>query len=106
MAKFTVYRTPKYNHAGEADIIQPLIDLEAENTEQLCKAANELIAKMPRMASDWLIVKVEQGLVRVLYIEIFKGAKLFLKQASCAVSCGPSDYCEGGKCDRHGCYKP
>lgn len=106
MAKFTLYRTPKYNHASEAAIIQPLIDLQAENTMELCGAANELITKMPRMASDWLIVKVEQGLVRVYYIEIFKKPKLFLKQASCAVSCGPSDYCEGGKCHRHGCYKP
>lgn len=107
MAKFTVYRTPKYNHPSEAAaaIIQPLIDLEAENTLQLCDAANELIGNMPRFVSDFLLLKVEQGLVKVYYTQINQNPKLFLKQWSCDVNCDPSDYCEGGKCDRHGCYK-
>lgn len=25
---------------------------------------------------------------------------------SCDKSCGPSDFCEGGKCDLNGCYTP
>lgn len=25
---------------------------------------------------------------------------------SCSFPCGPGDYCPGGLCDQHGCYKP
>lgn len=36
-------------------------------------------------------------------------AKYYLEKeetqtGSCDKSCGPSDFCEGGKCDKNGCY--
>jgi len=34
-----------------------------------------------------------------------KESKKFKGKLSCPSSCGPSDYCPGGKCDRRGCYE-
>lgn len=33
-------------------------------------------------------------------------SKQFPGKFSCPTSCGPSDYCKGGRCDREGCYRP
>jgi hypothetical protein len=26
-------------------------------------------------------------------------------RSSCSVPCSPSDFCTGGKCERHGCFR-
>lgn len=54
--------------------------------------------------------KLRRGLERLGFtladLQSIERTEQQIGKKSCDVSCDPSDYCEGGKCDRHGCYKP
>jgi len=41
---------------------------------------------------------------KFLQSEKIKELKTVREIKSCGKSCGPSDFCKGGKCDKNGCY--